>query len=177
MRPNCLLALHALGWLLVCMLFGSGLAVSQTPHPQTGNSGFNVTPPKDEVIGKDAAAQPAPKSQASSPNRTVGPQQDGSIVASDNQTLTPAGKIVALGAPVRAKAIALNPNETTHSAAVLLMGSPQPIVVFNTATGQVLQRFIPEDATAASRQRQERRFFHWHHVFRRRLEAALQPRQ
>ena len=150
MRPNCLLALHAVGSLLVCMLFGSGLAVSQTPHPQTGNSGFNVAPPKDEVIGKDAAAQPAPKSQVSSPNRTVGPQQDGSIVASDNQTLTPAGKIVELGAPVRAKAIALNPNETTHSAAVLLMGSPQPIVVFNTATGQVLQRFIPEDATAAS---------------------------
>ena len=23
------------------------------------------------------------------------------------------------------------------------MGSPQPIIVFNTATGQVLQRFIP----------------------------------
>ena len=136
--------------LLVCMLFGSGLAVSQTPLPQTGNSGFKVAPPKDEVMGKDAAARPAPRSQVSSPNRTVGPQQDGSIVASDNQTLTPAGKIVELGAPVRAKAIALNPNGMTHSAAVLLMGSPQPIVVFNTATGHVLQRFIPADATTAS---------------------------
>jgi YVTN family beta-propeller protein len=30
------------------------------------------------------------------------------------------------------------------------MGSPQPILVFNTATGQVLQRFLPEDVTAAS---------------------------
>jgi YVTN family beta-propeller protein len=65
------------------------------------------------------------------------------VVVSDNQTLTPAGKIVELGSPVRAKAIALNPNVKTNSGAVLLMGSPQPIIVFNTATGQVLQRFIP----------------------------------
>jgi len=68
---------------------------------------------------------------------------DGSIVVSDNQTLTPAGKIVELGAPVRAKSVALNPNRRTNSGAVLLMGSPQPIIVFNTATGQVLQRFVP----------------------------------
>ena len=77
------------------------------------------------------------------PNRTVGPQKDGSIVASDNQTLTPAGKIIDLGSPVRAKSIALNPNGKTNSAAVLLMGSPQPVIVFNTASGQILQRFIP----------------------------------
>jgi YVTN family beta-propeller protein len=150
MRRNCLLALLAARLSLVGMLLGSGLALSQTASPQTGNSGFHTAPPKDEVTGKETAAQPAPKSQVSSPNRTVGPQQDGSIVASDNQTLTPAGKIVALGTPVRAKAIALNPNVVTHSAAVLLMGSPQPVVVFNTATGDVLQRFIPRDATATS---------------------------
>jgi YVTN family beta-propeller protein len=82
-------------------------------------------------------------SQSPNPNRTVGPQADGSIVASDNQTLTPAGKIIELGAPVRAKAIALNPIARTNSGAVLLMGSPQPIIVFNIATGEVLQRFIP----------------------------------
>ncbi|HEX4636790.1 MAG TPA: bifunctional YncE family protein/alkaline phosphatase family protein [Rhizomicrobium sp.] len=80
---------------------------------------------------------------ADDPNRTVGPQNDGSIVASSNQTLTPAGTIVDLGSPVRAKAIALNPNSKTRSAAVLLMGAPQPVIVLNTATGQVLQRFIP----------------------------------
>ncbi len=150
MRLNCLFALRAVRSLSVCMLLGSAFAVSQTPQPQTGSSGFKVAAPKGEVLGKGAATQQAPTSQVSSPNRTVGPQQDGSIVASDNQTLTPAGKIVELGAPVRAKAIALNPNTATHSAAVLLMGSPQPIIVFNTATGQVLQRFIPADATAAS---------------------------
>lgn len=81
--------------------------------------------------------------QAQNPNRTVGPQTDGSIVVSDNQTLTPAGKMIELGSPVRAKSIALNPNGKTPTAAVLLMGSPQPIIVFNTATGQVLQRFTP----------------------------------
>jgi YVTN family beta-propeller protein len=81
--------------------------------------------------------------QGANPNRTVGPQKDGSVVVSDNQTLTPAGKIIDLGSPVRAKAIVLNPNVSTNSGAVLLMGSPQPIIVFNTATGQILQRFTP----------------------------------
>ena len=78
---------------------------------------------------------------ADDPNRAVGLQGDGSIVASSNQTLTPAGTIVDLGSPVRAKAVALNPK--TPTAAVLLMGSPQPIILFNTQTGQVLQRFVP----------------------------------
>ena len=81
--------------------------------------------------------------QAQNPNRTVGPQKDGSIVVSDNQTLTPAGKMIDLGSPVRAKSIALNPNGRIHTGAVLLMGSPQPIIIFNSATGQVLQRFTP----------------------------------
>jgi YVTN family beta-propeller protein len=64
-------------------------------------------------------------------------------VASSNQTLTPADTLIDLGSPVVAKAVALNPNKKTNTAAVLLMGSPQPIVVISTSTGQVLQRFIP----------------------------------
>ncbi len=95
------------------------------------------------VAGSIVVLGQAQDSQRTNPNRTVGPQTDGSIVVSNNQTLTPAGKIVDLGSPVRAKALALNPNAKTNSGAVLLMGSPQPIIVFNTATGQVLQRFIP----------------------------------
>ena len=87
--------------------------------------------------------------QAIDPNRTVGPQKDGSIVASDNQTLTPAGKIVDLGSPVRAKSVALNPNPQTNTAAVMLMGAAQPIVIFNTATGEVLQRFTPSSEKGA----------------------------
>src|SRR5215831_1636795 len=58
---------------------------------------------------------------ADDPNRTVGPQSDGTIVASSNQTLTPAGTIVDLGSPVVAKAVALNPRNKT--AAVLLMAA------------------------------------------------------
>src|ERR1035441_5494319 len=95
------------------------------------------------IAGSTVVLGQAQNPQTTNPNRTVGPQKDGSVVVSDNQTLTPAGKIIELGSPVRAKAIALNPNGETNSGAVLLMGSPQPIIVFNTATGQVLQRFIP----------------------------------
>ncbi len=80
--------------------------------------------------------------QTDQDTRTVGPQTNGSLVASD-QLLTPAGKIVQLGSPVVAKAIALNPNPSTRSGAVLLMDAAQPIIVFDTKTGQVLQRYIP----------------------------------
>src|SRR3984957_7000437 len=95
------------------------------------------------IAGSTVFLGQAQDPQTTNSNRTVGPQKDGSVVASDNQTLTPAGKIIELGSPVRAKAIALNPIVKTNSAAALLMGSPQPIIIFNTATGQVLQRFIP----------------------------------
>jgi len=95
------------------------------------------------IAGSITVLGQAQNSQSANPNRTVGPQPDGSVVVSDNQTLTPAGRIIELGSPVRAKAVALNPNVRTNSGAVLLMGSPQPIIVFSTATGQVLQRFIP----------------------------------
>jgi YVTN family beta-propeller protein len=121
------------------------LTFAQTPRPQSSNPDFNVAPPKEEVIGSAKRVEPrnGTQSQVNSPDRTVGPQRDGSIVVSDNQTLTPAGKLIELGSPVRAKAIALNPNKAAHSAAVLLMGSPQPIIVFDTQTGQVLQRYLP----------------------------------
>ncbi|GGF12803.1 hypothetical protein GCM10011611_18080 [Aliidongia dinghuensis] len=93
-------------------------------------------------------ASPALAAGASdSSTRTVGPQQDGSIVASDNQLLTPAGRLVSLGAPVVAKAIAVNPNKTTKTAAVLLMSAAQPVLVFNTETGQVIQSYIPTTAS------------------------------
>jgi YVTN family beta-propeller protein len=135
----------------VCILL-SGVAFGQAPQPQTSAPDFKVAPPKDEMVdaAKDKNRHEAPKSNVGSPERTVGPQQDGSIVASNNQTLTPAGKIIELGSPVRAKAVAINPNRMVHTAAVLLMGSPQPIVVFDTVTGKVLQRFLPEDATVSS---------------------------
>ncbi len=147
MRLLSLLVLRAIRPVFLGLLIVCSLAFSLAARAQSDTT---VAPLKDEVMGKDVAVQKAATSQVGSPSRTVGPQQDGSIVASTNQTLTPAGTIVELGAPVRAKAIAVNPNQKTSSAAVLLMGSPQPLIIFNTATGRVLQRFIPGDVTAIS---------------------------
>ena len=106
---------------------------------RTSRRAFRIFLAAGSIVVSGLAQTPQP----ANPNRTVGPQPDGSVVASDNQTLTPAGRIIELGSPVRAKAITLNPRVGTNSGAVLLMGSPQPIIVFSTATGQVLQRFTP----------------------------------
>src|SRR3984885_326461 len=59
-------------------------------------------------------------------------------VASDGTILTPAGTQVYLGTTTRAKAVALNPLGN-HTAAVLQMGAPQAVTIFNTETGAVLQ--------------------------------------
>ncbi len=61
-------------------------------------------------------------------------------VASNGQILTPAGTQVYLGTTTRAKAVALNPTGN-HTAAVLQMGAPQAVTVFNTQTGAVLQTY------------------------------------
>ena len=82
--------------------------------------------------------------------RTVGIQKNGTIVASDNQLLTPAGTLVYLGSPVVAKAVAVNPKTRTRSGAVLLMDADAPVVVFNTKTGQVIQRYVPSTGTGTS---------------------------
>jgi YVTN family beta-propeller protein len=62
-------------------------------------------------------------------------------VVSSGQIITPAGTQVYLGTTTRAKAIALNPNTATHTAAVLQMGAPQAVTIFNTQTGAVLQKY------------------------------------
>jgi sugar lactone lactonase YvrE len=152
MRLKPLFAVPTAHSILLCLLASTGLAYAQTQPSQKSTSDFSVGPPKDAATGVTLAGKNMPSnhsqmSQSSSPDRTVGPQQDGSIVVSDNQSLTPAGRIIELGSPVRAKAIVLNPNSATHSGAVLLMGSPQPVIVFNTVSGTILQRFIPTGAT------------------------------
>lgn len=64
-------------------------------------------------------------------------------VVANGQIITPAGTPVYLGIRTRAKAVALNPNTSTHTAAVLQMGAPQAVTVFNTQTGAVLQNYKP----------------------------------
>ncbi|MGH9590182.1 MAG: hypothetical protein ACRD25_07285, partial [Terracidiphilus sp.] len=102
------------------------------------------------MVGLITVSMEAQTSESANPDRTVGPQKDGSIVVSDDQTLTPAGKIIELGSPVRAKALALNPNG--KSGAVLLMGAAQPVIVFDTTSGEILQRFIPIAEKGVGRQ-------------------------
>ena len=88
-------------------------------------------------LGVPALAQSVPF-----PTYTVGAQTNGTFVASDGTILAPAGKQVDLGTTTRAKAIALNPTGN-HTAAVLQMGAPQAVTIFNTQTGAVLQTYEP----------------------------------
>jgi len=76
------------------------------------------------------------------PTYFTGPQSNGSWVVSSGQIITPAGVQVNLGNQVRAKAIALNPNVRTHTAAVLTLGASEAVEVFDTNTGVVLQDYI-----------------------------------
>jgi YVTN family beta-propeller protein len=105
------------------------------------------------VVGAAALAAAVPALATPSlpyPTYTVGPQADGSIVMSTNQTITPAGTLVNLGTPTRGKAIALNPNPATHSGAVLEMGASSSVQVFDLISGQVLQSFSPTGDSSGS---------------------------
>jgi YVTN family beta-propeller protein len=77
------------------------------------------------------------------PAYVTGPRGDGSYVVSNGQIITPAGIQVGLGIRVRAKAIALNPNSASHTAAVLTLGASEAVEVFDTHSGQVLQNYSP----------------------------------
>ncbi len=98
------------------------------------------------LAGLLAAGFAAPAVAAPSqpyPTYTVGPQSNGSIVVSNGSIITPAGTQVNLGSPVRAKAVAVNPAPGAHTAAVLTEGGSTPLQVFDTRTGQVLQKYLP----------------------------------
>ena len=82
------------------------------------------------------------------PTYEVGPQPNGSWVVSDGQVITPSGTQVDLGIRVRAKAVAVNPNLKTHTAAVLTMGTSTSdgngaVEVFDTRTGDVVENYVP----------------------------------
>ena len=88
----------------------------------------------------------AAQSQLYYPTYVAGPQKNGSWVVSSGQIINPAGTQVNLGIQVRAKAIALNPNSKTHTAAVLTLGTyvgngNGAVEVFDTNTGVVLQNY------------------------------------
>jgi YVTN family beta-propeller protein len=98
-------------------------------------------------IGAAAFAQSAPfptYSVGQNKNGQQGPNYPSTLgtpwVASSGQIITPAGTQVYLGTTTRAKAVALNPTGN-HTAAVLQMGAPQAVTIFNTQTGAVLQTY------------------------------------
>jgi YVTN family beta-propeller protein len=76
------------------------------------------------------------------PTYQAGGQSNGTFVAGDGTILSPAGTQVNLGIRTRAKSVALNPTGN-NTAAVLQMGAPQVVTVFNTTTGAVVQTFTP----------------------------------
>jgi YVTN family beta-propeller protein len=84
------------------------------------------------------------------PTYVTGPQPDGSRVVGTGQIVKPAGIQVNLGNRVRAKAIALNPDAASHTAAVLTLGASQAVEVFDTLTGKVLQNYLPSQDPSGS---------------------------
>src|SRR5271167_2104181 len=128
-----------------------------------GNS-RNKSRIKGLLVGLLAAglSVPALAQSVPFPTYTVGANQNGlqgpnypstlsnQWVVGSGQILTPAGTTVYLGTTTRAKAVALNPNSTTHTAAVLQMGAPQAVTVFNTQTGAVLQNYLPFGSKSGS---------------------------
>jgi YVTN family beta-propeller protein len=107
------------------------LARQKRLHPLAGLLAMGMTAP--------ALADPS----VPYPTYVAGPQGDGSYVVGSGQIITPAGIQVGLGIRVRAKAIALNPNSASHTAAVLTLGASEAVEVFDTRTGQVLQNYSP----------------------------------
>jgi len=75
------------------------------------------------------------------PTYVTGPQGAGTWVVGTGQVITPAGTQVDLGIRVRAKAVALNPNASSHTAAVLTMSGTEAVEIFDTQTGKVLQNY------------------------------------
>ena len=84
------------------------------------------------TVGANSNQSQGPKYGSTSPSPWV---------VSNGQIITPAGTPVYLGTTTRAKAVALNPNYLTRTAAVLQMGGPQAVTIFNTLTGAVLQTY------------------------------------
>ncbi len=93
------------------------------------------------AMGLASPALAGPSTQF--PTYVTGLQPNGSYVVSNGQVITPAGTQVNLGIQVRAKAVALNPDAALHSAAVLTMGAAEPVLVFDTLTGEILQSYLP----------------------------------
>jgi YVTN family beta-propeller protein len=104
-------------------------------------------------LGVSAFAQSVPfptYTVGENKNFTSGPDYPSNLptpwVVSSGQIITPVGTPVYLGTTTRAKAVALNPTGN-HTAAVLQMGAPQAVTIFNTKTGAILQKYSAAGGT------------------------------
>ena len=113
------------GLLVAGLSFASAAAAQSVPYPTY-------------QVGENANASQGPNY----PSTLAKPW-----VVSDGQVITPAGTPVYLGTTTRAKAVALNPNTNTHTAAVLQMSAPQAVSIFDTRTGVVLQTYSAAAST------------------------------
>ena len=83
------------------------------------------------------------------PTYEVGPQPDGTYVMSTGQVITPAGTVINLGSPVRAKDVVLNPTNP-ETAAVLLMGASSAVDIVDVVSGAILQQYSPNGDSTGS---------------------------
>jgi YVTN family beta-propeller protein len=122
----------------------SGKASRNRPQRKTRNkSRINRMRPLAGVLAAGMCVPGLAAAQSKEyPKYVVGPQKNGSWVVSSGQVINPAGTQVNLGIRVRAKAVALNPNTKTHTAAVLTMGASEAVEIFDTYTGDVLQNYV-----------------------------------
>jgi YVTN family beta-propeller protein len=119
-RPRCSINLsHLLAGLLATGLSVPALLGQSVPFPTY-------------AVGMNGNLSKGPNYPSTLPNPWV---------VSNGQIITPVGSQVYLGTTTRAKAVALNPNSGTHTAAVLQMGGVQAVTIFNTQTGAVLQNY------------------------------------
>ena len=119
--------LHPLAGLLAIGLSATALLGQSVPFPTY-------------QVGENKTGSQGPNFPSTLPNPWV---------VSNGQIITPSGIQVNLGTTTRAKAIALNPTGN-HTAAVLQMGAPQAVTVFNTQTGVVLQKYKPFNSASGS---------------------------
>ncbi len=121
----------------------SGKASRNKPQRKSRNkSRLNRLRPLTGVLAAGLSVSTLAVAQSKEyPKYFTGPQANGSWVVSSGQVINPAGTQVDLGIRVRAKAIALNPNAKSHTAAVLTLGATQAVEIFDTDSGNVLQNY------------------------------------
>src|SRR5215472_310807 len=89
-------------------------------------------------------------SAAQTTGQQAGLQADGSVVLPTNQTIRPAGRLIPFEG--RPTAIAIRPDGRTAAAlksggGYFVPGRPEHILIVDLNTGQIKQRFLPQESS------------------------------